>query len=123
MCLDGVLAGNAAGTAAKLVFTEHGSRDQRETEMARAYSAILATVALSLAITRGLVLGKMHNEILVQCLWFFVGFAFIGYVIGYIAEKVVTESLESRFRSKMSALHAQASQQQKESSEQTQKLG
>lgn len=74
--------------------------------MARAYSGVLAAVALSLAITRGLVLGMMPNEILVQCLWFFVVFAFIGYCIGFVAERIVTESLENQFRGEVASLHA-----------------
>ena len=90
--------------------------------MVRAYAGVLSAVAISLAITRGLVQGMTTNEILVQSLWFFIVFAFIGYAIGYIAEKVVTESVESRFRNKMSALHASVGQQQSTSTEQSEKL-
>ncbi len=79
--------------------------------MARAYSGVLAAVALSLAITRGLVLGMMPNEILTQCLVFFFVFAIIGYCIGAIAEKVVSESVETHFRREMSAFQARAAQQ------------
>lgn len=90
--------------------------------MARAYAGVLAAVAISLAITRGLVLGMAPNEILVQSFWFFLVFAFIGFFIGFIAEKVVTESIETRFRSKMSALHASVDQQPGSTTEQTEKL-
>jgi hypothetical protein len=85
--------------------------------MARAYSGVLATVAVSLAITRGLVLGMMPNEILTQCLMFFFLFAMIGYFIGYVAERAVTESLETRFRTEVAALHAKVEAKQSESSE------
>jgi hypothetical protein len=76
--------------------------------MARAYSGILAAVAVALAITRGLVLGMMPNEILVQCLGFFFLFAVLGYCIGYVAERVVTDSLETQYRAEVTALHAKA---------------
>ncbi len=85
--------------------------------MARAYSGILAAVAVSLAITRGLVLGMMPNEILVQCLWYFFLFAFIGYCIGFVAERVVTESLETQYRSEVAGLHAKVNSTQPETSE------
>jgi F0F1-type ATP synthase assembly protein I len=85
--------------------------------MARAYSGILAAVAVSLAITRGLVLGMMPNEILVQSLWFFFLFAFIGYCIGFVAERVVTESLETQYRSEVTALHAKVNSAQSDSLE------
>lgn len=85
--------------------------------MARAYSGILAAVAVSLAITRGLVMGMMPNEILVQSLWFFFVFAFIGYCIGFIAERVVTDSLETQYRSEVAALHAKANSAHTETSE------
>lgn len=85
--------------------------------MARAYSGILAAVAVSLAITRGLVLGMMPNEILVQSLWFFFLFAAIGYCIGFVAERVVTESLENQYRSEVTALHAKVKTAQSDSSE------
>lgn len=81
--------------------------------MARAYSGVLAAVALSLAITRGLVLGMMPNEILTQSLLFFFVFGFIGFCIGSIAEKVVSESVETRFRDEISALQAHAAASQK----------
>lgn len=74
--------------------------------MAKAYSGVLAVVALSLAITRGLVLGLLADEILVQCLGFLLLFAFIGYAIGYMADSVVQNSVETRFREEMAALHA-----------------
>lgn len=85
--------------------------------MARAYSGVLAAVALSLAITRGLVMGMMPNEILTQCLWFFILFAFVGYCIGFIAERVVTESLETQFRDDVAALHAKVNSRQSEPTE------
>jgi hypothetical protein len=76
--------------------------------MARAYSGVLGAIALSLTIMRGLVLGTLPNEILSQCLVVFFGFAFIGYWIGFTAEKTVSESVENRFRSEMASLQSAA---------------
>jgi thiosulfate reductase cytochrome b subunit len=81
--------------------------------MARAYSGVLGAVALSLAITRGLVLGLHPNEILSQSLVVFFGFAFIGYWIGFTAEKTVCDSVENRFRREMAGLHSAAASQSK----------
>jgi len=100
----------------------HGGQDSKEQGMARAYSGVLACVAVSLAITRGLVLGMAPNEILVQSLGFFFVFAFIGFSIGAVAEKVVTESLESRFRDDMSSFQLRTKQRQAESTDQKEKL-
>lgn len=86
--------------------------------MARAYSAVLAAVALSLAITRGLVLQMPANEILAQCLGFFFAFALVGYFIGTVAEKIVCESLENRFRHDVAAIEAQTKVDSGEPSEQ-----
>lgn len=89
----------------------------RSKSMARAYSGVLAAVAVCLAITRGLVLGMMPNEILTQVLLFFFVFALVGYCIGFIAERVVTESLETQFRSDLAALKAKVNQAPSESKE------
>jgi hypothetical protein len=86
--------------------------------MARAYSAILAAVALSLAITRGLVLGMQPNEILMQCLGFFFVFGLVGFFIGTVAEKIVCDSLESKFRGEVAAMEARAKLEQAEAAEQ-----
>ena len=85
--------------------------------MARGYSGVLACVALCLAITRGLVIGLSSNEILTQCLWFFFAFAIVGYIIGFTAERVVAESLETKFRDEVQALHAKLNSQPSQSTE------
>ena len=76
--------------------------------MARAYAGVLGAIALSLLIVRGLVLGLQPDEILSQGLVVFSSFAFIGYWIGFSAEKTVSESVENRFRSEMASLHTAA---------------
>ena len=72
--------------------------------MARAYSVVLGIVALCLSMTRGLVLGLLPNEILSQSLVVFGGFVLMGYWIGFVADKTVSESVENRFRSEMANL-------------------
>jgi hypothetical protein len=95
-----------------------GCRAEGEKEMARAYSGVLAAVALSLAITRGLVLGMSANEVLIQCLWFFFVFALVGYFIGTVAEKIVRESVESRFREEIAAVEARTGLERADTPEQ-----
>ncbi len=76
--------------------------------MARAYAGVLGAIALSLVILRGLVLGVHPNEILSQALVVFCLFAFMGYWIGFTADKTVSESVENRFRSEMASLETAA---------------
>lgn len=74
--------------------------------MARAYSGVLGSVALCLVILRGLVLGYLPNEILIQALVVFGMFAALGFCIGWIADQTVCDSVENRFRNEMARLQA-----------------
>ncbi len=74
--------------------------------MARAYSGMLGSVALSLVILRGLVLGFLPNEILIQALVVFGTFSALGFCIGWIADQTVCDSVENRFRKEMARLNA-----------------
>ena len=85
--------------------------------MGRAYSGVLGSLAVSFIIARGLLLGMLPNEILTQCLVVFISFAFLGYWIGFAAEKTVNESVENRFRSEMARLQSAAASNDSESSE------
>jgi hypothetical protein len=76
--------------------------------MARAYSGVLGSVAFSLVILRGLVLGFPPNDILVQALVVFGMFSALGFCIGWIADETVCDSVENRFRSEMARLNAVA---------------
>ncbi|MEZ6136055.1 MAG: hypothetical protein R3C53_14230 [Pirellulaceae bacterium] len=76
--------------------------------MARAYAGVLGVIALTLAILRGLMLGMLPNEILSQSLVVFLLFACVGYWIGLVAEKTVSESVENRFRDEMASLQSVA---------------
>ncbi len=85
--------------------------------MARAYSGVLGSTALCLVILRGLVLGMLPNEILIQSLVVFVVFAFLGFWIGFTAEKTVCESVENRFRSEMARNQPAATSNDSETSQ------
>jgi hypothetical protein len=83
--------------------------------MARAYAGILAAIALNLVILRGLLAGFHPDEILTQGLVFFGLFACLGYWIGFVADKTVSESVENRFRSEMASLHATVAEKNQKS--------
>lgn len=85
--------------------------------MARAYSGVLAVIALCLVISRGLLLGLTPDEVLTHGLVVFFIFALIGFGIGYMAEQTVCESVENRFREEMASLNSAAASNISESSE------
>jgi hypothetical protein len=76
--------------------------------MARAYSGVLAAMAMISVIVRGLLYGMLPDEVLGMCLVALAIFAVVGYVIGTIAERTVCESVENRFRSEIVRLQASA---------------
>ena len=76
--------------------------------MARAYSGVLSAMAIIFVIVRGLMLGMLPDEILGLCLMVFAIFAAVGYVIGWIADRTVSESVENRFRGEIARLQAAA---------------
>jgi hypothetical protein len=76
--------------------------------MARAYSGVLSAMAIVFVILRGLLFGMLPDEILGMCLMVFAIFAPVGYVIGWIADRTVCESVENRFRSEIVRMQAAA---------------
>lgn len=85
--------------------------------MARAYSGVLGAIALCLVIVHGLLTGLPSDEILSRGLVVFFAFGAIGFWIGSIAQKTVSESVENRFRSEMARLHATAANSNSDTSE------
>jgi hypothetical protein len=85
--------------------------------MARAYSGVLGAIALCLVIVRGLMTGLPPDEILTQGLVVFFTFSGIGFWIGNVAQKTVSESVENRFREEMARLQTAATASNSESSE------
>lgn len=77
--------------------------------MARAFSGVLAAMALVSVILRGLMFGLLPDEILGACLIAFFIFAPLGFVIGMIADRTVCESVENRFRSEIARLQSSTS--------------
>ncbi len=74
--------------------------------MARAYSAVLGSIALIIVILRGLLASVWPDEILSGALAAFAAFAVVGYCIGYFAERTVCDSVEFRFRKEMARLQS-----------------
>lgn len=91
--------------------------------MARAYSGVLGAIALCLVIVHGLVTRLPPDEILSQGLVVFFAFGAIGFWIGSMAQKTVSESVENRFRSEMARMHASAANSNSETSEQRDQVG
>jgi F0F1-type ATP synthase assembly protein I len=81
--------------------------------MARAFSGVLAALAMVSVIVRGLLFGMLPDEILGMSLMMFVAFAAVGFVIGTIAERTVCESVENRFRSEIARLQSSAQSTEK----------
>jgi len=77
--------------------------------MARAFSGVLAVMAMIFVILRGLWFGMLPDDILGMCLAVMALFLPVGYVIGKIADKTVCDSVENRFRSELARLQASAS--------------
>jgi anti-sigma factor RsiW len=86
--------------------------------MARAYSGVLGSTALCFVILRGLFLGSLPDDILVQALVVFGAFCALGFFIGWIADQTVCDSVENRFRSEMARIHAAVASTSDSSSEQ-----
>ena len=84
--------------------------------MARAYSGVLGAIALCLVIVCGLLTGLPPDEILSQALVVFFIFSVIGFWIGNLAQKTVSESVENRFRAEMARLHTAAANRNSETS-------
>lgn len=85
--------------------------------MARAYSGVLGAIALCLVITRGLMTGLPPDEILANGLVVFFAFSGIGFWIGTLAQKTVSESVENRFRQEMARMHSTAAPSKPNASE------
>ncbi len=76
--------------------------------MARAYAGVFGAIGLCLVISRGVVLDLLPDDVLTSALVVFFVFAAIGFCIGRLAERTVSESVENRFREEMAGLHAAA---------------
>ena len=66
--------------------------------MARAYSGVLGSGALCLAIVRGLWLDLHANDVLITALVVFTLFAALGFCIGLWAEQTPGKWEENRFQ-------------------------
>ena len=66
--------------------------------MSKAYGAVLSTLAVAVLTLRGVLAGNAAVIILQECLTGMLTFFGIGFVLGYLAESVLRQSAERRFR-------------------------
>jgi tetrahydromethanopterin S-methyltransferase subunit C len=66
--------------------------------MGRTYAGILGPISFGTVIARALLDGMSAESALVTAAVALFVFAAIGYVVGILAERIVVEGIESRFR-------------------------
>ena len=71
--------------------------------MGRAYAGNLGLVAFSLMVLRGVVQGAGNEQTLLTASAALFVFAALGYVIGSLAEHLVSESVRKQFQAAMAA--------------------
>jgi len=71
--------------------------------MAQAYAGILGPLAMLIAVARGLIHGHGAEAVLLAAWLSLLAFAAAGYVIGWLAQRVVDEAVETRIASELSA--------------------
>ncbi|GIW97186.1 MAG: hypothetical protein KatS3mg111_0519 [Pirellulaceae bacterium] len=84
--------------------------------MARAFSGVLGVLAFSFIVLRGVYANAPADQVLAHGLVVFFLFSLLGFVIGWMAEKTVRESVENRFRMEMAHLQSVAAGDQSEDS-------
>jgi len=71
--------------------------------MGRHFSGILGSLAFLVVLARGWMRGAGVEGTLEQALWLLFGFAFLGWIAGNVAERVIAESVRSRLEAEMKA--------------------
>ena len=69
--------------------------------MARKYAAILGLLALSVSLLRGVMAGGGPDAVLWTAWYQLLGFAVVGGVIGWIAERIVEDSVNGRIAAEL----------------------
>lgn len=77
--------------------------------MGRHFAGILGLIAFLVVLTRGFVRGAGVSGTLEQALWLMFGFAFLGFILGSVAEWMVAESVRSRLEAEMEAHEKESS--------------
>ncbi len=70
--------------------------------MGRSYAGALGLVAFALVAVRGVLLGGGAEETLLMACGAMFAFAAIGYIVGNLAEHLVSESVRTQFQAAMS---------------------
>ncbi len=71
--------------------------------MGRVYAGILGPLAFGVVVARNLVAGEGAEAALFAAPLALFAFAAIGYVIGWIADKTITEAIEAQFYAQLQA--------------------
>jgi NhaP-type Na+/H+ or K+/H+ antiporter len=66
--------------------------------MSNAYGAVLSTLAVAILTLRGVLAGDEAVIVLQECLSGMLVFYGIGFLLGFLAESVLRQSAERRFR-------------------------
>lgn len=69
--------------------------------MARSYAVSLGALALGMIALRGATGGELASEVLTKGLLGMIVFSGVGYVIGAIADSLVCQTVEQRFRQRL----------------------
>lgn len=78
--------------------------------MARSYAVSLGALALSLIALRGAIIGDELSSVVEQGLVSMIVAIGVGYIIGAIADQLVCETVEIRFRQRLSEVIDQFAQ-------------
>ncbi len=69
--------------------------------MGRTYAGILGPIAFGVVVARCLTQGGSAASALDTAPWALFAFAFIGYIIGSIAERTIVEAIEAKFHARL----------------------
>lgn len=72
--------------------------------VARTYAGILGPLALLTCIAHGIVHGRQAEAIALGAWWSLVAFALLGSIVGWVAQRVVEESVHAMVAQQLAAL-------------------
>ena len=69
--------------------------------MTRSYAASLGALAMALVVIRGAIRGELADAVAAEAIVAMLVFAMVGGVAGWIADYLVRDSMETRFRKRV----------------------
>jgi cytochrome bd-type quinol oxidase subunit 1 len=66
--------------------------------MARSYGVCLGLIAFVICIARGLLMSDSSDAIVIRSIGMMLAFAPLGFILGWITEELVRQSVEKNFR-------------------------